>query len=227
MEEQFFDYPNTFVTSESTTKIVGALLAFNKLIGVISKDAKNPFFRSDYAPLPTILKDIKDPMQKAGLTINHFPIGDNRLVTRLSHLSGEYFQGTFYMKSVKDTPQDRGSVITYMMRYAVGAYLGLAIDKDDDGNSGTHKPTGQKTTPPPLKKMTKVIGDTMIKYIDEGRIAQVETQLPKYNESAMKTSVKKYIVEVADLKALDDKAEPKELVKDDEDAIINSLNPKK
>jgi len=200
MDEQ--KYPDLWVTSETTTKIIAALLKFNKLIGTISKDAKNPFFKSEYAPLPTILKDIKDPMQDAGLTINHFPIGDNRLVTRLSHSSGEFFQGVFYMKSVKDTPQDRGSVITYMMRYAVGAYLGLAIDKDDDGNSGTFvKATPDNT--PQLKTMTIGIQKSMLDYIVDGKVDAVEKQLTKYSESANKTIVKNRVKEVKSLADLD------------------------
>lgn len=199
------NYPDVFITSESTANIVGALLKFNASIGVIDKDAKNPFFRSDYAPLPTILKDIKQPMQDSGLTINHFPVGDNRLVTRLSHSSGEFYQSVFYMQSVKDTPQDRGSVITYMMRYAVGAVLGLAIDKDDDGNSGTHAKTN--TPPPtasvPTKKLTDAVKDTMIKYIADGQLELVAKQLPKYCANANFTIVKKALSDannIADMK---------------------------
>lgn len=201
MSENEFKYPDVFTTSEKTTKIVEALLSFNDLIGIIDKDAKNPFFKSDYAPLPTILKDIKDPMSKCSLTINHFPVGDNRLITRLSHISGEYFQSVFYMKSVKDTPQDRGSVITYMMRYAVGAFLGLAIDKDDDGNKGS-KITNTK---PQLKTLTATVSQTMINYIGEGKSNSVEAQLPKYNESANKTKVIKALLEYKNLKELKDK----------------------
>jgi len=205
--EQNFDYPVVFETSESTTKVVLALLAFNKAIGVISKDAKNPFFRSDYAPLPTILKDIKEPMQKAGLTINHFPVGDNVLITRLSHSSGEFYQSTFYMKSVKDTPQDRGSVITYMMRYAVGAVLGLAIDKDDDGNKGTHTNNAQIAQEPVLKKMTVVVKDAMLKYVADGNIDSVVRNLPKYNKSANYTLVTKALAEKKSLDELADKSD--------------------
>lgn len=205
MEEQNFVYPDVYITSETTSKIVGALLAFNKAIGVVSKDAKNPFFRSDYAPLPTILKDIKDPMLKAGLTLNHFPVGDNCLITRLSHSSGEFYQSTFFMKSVKDTPQDRGSVITYMMRYAVGAVLGLAIDKDDDGNSGTHKKTPQSVAKKPTTiKMTDVVQKAMLKFIESGDIGAVESKLPKYNASAVKTVIINKLKEVKELKSLED-----------------------
>jgi hypothetical protein len=193
-------YPDVFTTSESTKNIVGALLLFNGLIGVVDKDSKNPFFKSDYAPLPSILKAIKDPMKEAGLSINHFPVGDNRLVTRLSHSSGEFYQGVFFMASVKDTPQDRGSVITYMMRYAVGAYLGLSIDKDDDGNKGTGNTAPQAQV---LKQMTPAVKDAMLKYITDGSIELVEKQLPKYSAGANFTVITKALADAKNLKELE------------------------
>ena len=196
--EQTFDYPSVFVTSESTTKIVGALLIFNKEMVVVGKTSKNPFFKSNYADLPTILKAIKEPLDKAGLTVSHFPVGDNRLLTRLSHSSGEFYQSMSYMKSVKDTPQDRGSVITYQMRYAVGAVLGLSIDKDDDANSSTRPST------PVLKTMTENIKDAMLKYINDGTFDSVQKQLPKYGNNSNKTIVAKALSDAIEVKKLAD-----------------------
>lgn len=203
--EHEFNYPNLFETSESTVNIAKAMVKFNESMGVVSKDAKNPFFRSDYAPLPTILKDIKEPMQKAGLSINHFPVGDNCLVSRLSHTSGEWYQSMYFMESVKNTPQDRGSVITYQMRYAVGAILGLAIDKDDDGNAGTGN--GQNSTPPPTppqKKLTKAVQTAMEGYIASGQIDVVEKSLVKYNDGKIKTELLKQISDVKAVEELKD-----------------------
>ncbi len=183
-------YPDVFKTSDEVDKITTALLAFNKSAGVIKKGSKNPFFKSDYADLPSIMIGIKPHMEKANLTINHFPVGDNRLVTRLSHSSGQFFQGLFYMKSVKDTPQDRGSVITYMMRYAVGAYLGLSIDKDDDGNKGSHAPKQ-----PTVKSLTDPIKDVMLSYIADGNVATVKKQLSNYGSNANKTIIIKALAD--------------------------------
>ena len=195
------EYPDVFTTSDTTTKIIKALLEFNAEIGVISKDANNPFFKSAYAPLPTILKDIKDPLLKSRLTINHFPAGDNRLVTRLSHESGEYFQTVSYMVAVKDSPQDRGSLITYMMRYNVGAILGLSIDKDDDGNAVSHQST-QNTIKIVQSKLTDVIKDTMLGFINDGKADKVIKQLPKYADGKSKTDILKAIQEFEQLKSL-------------------------
>ena len=194
--EQTFNYPDVFTTSEDTTKIVGALLAFNKEMGVVGKTSKNPFFKSNYADLPTILKATKEPLEKAGLSITHFPVGDNRLITRLSHSSGQFYQSMNYMKSVKDDPQARGSVITYMMRYAVGAVLGLSIDKDDDANSST------RPQAPILKTMTENIKDAMLKYVEEGTFDSVEKQLPKYSPNANKTVVLKALSDAIAVKTL-------------------------
>ena len=212
-------YPDVFITSEKTGNIVTALLKLNKAMGTIAKTSKNPFFKSDYADLPTILSAIKDPMEKNELTLNHFPVGDNRLITRLTHSSGEFYQGMCYMKSVKDTPQDRGSVITYMMRYNVGAYLGLSIDKDDDGNKGSARTTVVAT--PTVKAMTDVVMNAMLQYITDGNYDAVVKQLPKYGQNAKKTVVNK---------ALKDAKNLKDLVPKEDIATLESqeaLNPKK
>ena len=194
--EQTFNYPDVFITSEDTVKIVGALLIFNKEMGVVGKTSKNPFFKSNYADLPTILKATKEPLEKAGLTVSHFPVGDNRLITRLSHSSGQYYQSMSYMRSVKDDAQSRGSVITYMMRYAVGAVLGLSIDKDDDANSST-RPQAVS-----LKVMTPNIKDAMIKYVEDGVFDSVQKQLPKYSPNANKTLVQKALSDAIAVKSL-------------------------
>jgi hypothetical protein len=138
-------------TSESIKAISAALVGFHSEVGKIAKDAKNPFFKSKYASLSGILDAISEPMVNNGLSLVQFPEGENGLTTRLCHSSGEWMEATYSMKPVKDTPQDRGSAITYQRRYAVGAILSLNIDEDDDGNlaSTPPKPQPKANTAPP------------------------------------------------------------------------------
>jgi hypothetical protein len=124
-------------TSESTKEISAALVGFHKEVGKIAKDAKNPFFKSKYASLSGILDTISEPLVNNGLSVVQFPEGENGLTTRLTHTSGEWMESTYTMKPVKDTPQDRGSAITYQRRYAIGAILSLNIDEDDDANKAS------------------------------------------------------------------------------------------
>lgn len=130
--------------SESIKNLAKALVKFNGLVGKVSKDSNNPFFKSKYAALPDILSAIHAPLQEAGLTLNQFPSGSHGLTTILIHAdSGEYMMDTYEMKPTKDDPQGVGSCITYQRRYAVGAVLSLNIDEDDDGNAASKPVTKQ------------------------------------------------------------------------------------
>ena len=124
-------------TSEKLEHLPKALLEFHKKVGKIIKSDNNPFFKSKYASLATILDVITEPLTDCGLIIIQFPTGLYQLTTRLQHTSGEYMQSTYEMQPVKHSPQDAGSVITYQRRYAIGAILNLNIDEDDDGNKAS------------------------------------------------------------------------------------------
>ena len=124
-------------TSEKLEQLPKALLEFHKKVGKIIKSDNNPFFKSKYASLATILDVITEPLTDCGLIIIQFPTGLYQLTTRLKHVSGEFMESTYEMQPVKHSPQDAGSVITYQRRYAIGAILNLNIDEDDDGNKAS------------------------------------------------------------------------------------------
>lgn len=131
--------------SESIKNLSKALITFHLKVDKVKKDAKNPFFKSSYASLSNILDAINEPLIESGLSFAQFPTGEYGLTTILLHgETGEFIQSTYDMKPVKDDPQGRGSVITYQRRYALASVLGLNIDDDDDGNSGSRVPAYQK-----------------------------------------------------------------------------------
>ena len=196
---QEFQIPSVFECSPDQENLAKALVKFNDSMGKVAKTSANPFFKSKYAALPDILDAIKQPLIESGLSLSHAPAGDNCIVSILRHTSGEWQRSVFYMKSVKDTPQDRGSVITYMVRYAVGAILNLSIDIDDDGNKGTFGKTSNTPAAPPipvLKQMTKGIADAMLKYVEDGNLEAVEAKLPLYKDGKYKQSVVDAVVDV-------------------------------
>jgi hypothetical protein len=102
------------------------------MVGRISKDAKNPFFKSNYASLPHIITEIAEPLEKAGLVLSQFPNGDG-LTTMLIHAdSGEFISATYTLQVVRQNdPQAQGSAISYARRYAITSVLNLAISDDD------------------------------------------------------------------------------------------------
>lgn len=127
--------------SENIKNIAKALITFHLKVDKIRKDSTNPFFKSKYASLSTILDAINLPLNESGLSFCQFPTGSDGLTTILMHgETGEFIEATYEMKPVKDDPQGRGSVLTYQRRYALASVLGLNIDDDDDANAGVKKP---------------------------------------------------------------------------------------
>lgn len=123
--------------SPSITNLTQALAKFHAMVGKISKDAKNPFFKSNYASLPHIIDEITEPLEKAGLVLMSFPDAEG-LTTMISHAdSGEYMAATYTLQVVRQNdPQAQGSSISYARRYAITSILNLRIS-DDDAEAAT------------------------------------------------------------------------------------------
>ena len=134
--------------SDSIKEIAGALIKFHETVGVVKKDAKNSFFKSEYASLDSYLEAVSAPLKEAGLSFAQFPDGEG-LSTILMHTSGEWLEASYSVPLANADPQGAGSAITYMRRYALGAILGLATETDDDGNVASNKKgVGEQTEQP-------------------------------------------------------------------------------
>lgn len=125
------------IKSNEIKQLAVALVKFQSSLKAVKKDAENPFFKSKYADLASIIEAIREPLAKNGLAFSQFPSGEGGLTTILLHESGEYIEETFTMKPVDGKPQSAGSAITYARRYALGAVLGVATEEDDDGNAAS------------------------------------------------------------------------------------------
>ena len=156
--------------SEKINNLTKSLLQFHKEIGKIAKTSTNPFFKSKYADLPSILDAINEPLQNAGLVIISIPDNDGLTTLLLHSESGEYISATAIMKPVKNDPQSIGSAITYQRRYSIGSILNLNIDNDDDGNNASIKTEQeqQKTAVTPKPAITPKLMEKMKERINNG-----------------------------------------------------------
>lgn len=119
--------------SQTISEITKALVEAQRVITNAVKDRKNPFYKSDYATLESILDTIREPMASNGLAYVQQLLPDDVLVTTLSHTSGEWFRSYLPLHLVKSDPQGMGSAITYGRRYSIAAMVGIT-QADDDGN---------------------------------------------------------------------------------------------
>lgn len=110
---------------------------------LIKKEDSNPFFKSKYAGLPSVLEVVLPKLHKNGLYLVQTPVSEGERIgvkTEIIHAeSGESVAGSFTMALAKNDPQGAGSAITYARRYALVSMLGLNVDEDDDGNHASNK----------------------------------------------------------------------------------------
>ena len=143
-------------------------------IGTISKDAKNPFYKSKYFDINSLIKQLQPLLKKNRLLLLQ-PIEEDMVMSQLICVdgSGGVVSG-LKLPQITD-PQKLGSCITYYRRYTLASLLGLQA-VDDDANLGSGKilkeelPWLNENTPQfnkvkeALLKGTATIADVRTKY---------------------------------------------------------------
>ncbi len=121
-------------SSESINELANALCNAQGKMGGAVKDSANPFFKSSYADLTSVIKAIKQPFADNGLSYTQFPVSNENGVgvsTRLMHISGQWLEMEYTLPTVKKDPQASGSAITYARRYALQSIAGIPTADDD------------------------------------------------------------------------------------------------
>ncbi len=102
------------------------------------KDSKNPFFKSNYASIESVIESTKEALAKHGLSVSQptEPVdGRDYVRTTLFHSSGQFVDGLYpIVLGEKKDAQAVGSATSYARRYALKGILNIA-DHDDDGES--------------------------------------------------------------------------------------------
>ena len=129
--------------SDTTRELALALIEVQKQMTPAAKDGTNPFTRSNYATLNSVMEACREPLLKNGILLTQIPVpppdylggGYLGLMTKLIHAeSGQWQASLTVIPLPKSDPQGMGSAITYARRYALTSMLGM-ITEDDDAES--------------------------------------------------------------------------------------------
>jgi ERF superfamily len=114
----------------------------DKTVTVQTRDRGSYTF--SYAPLDAILAACRPVLARHGLALVQLLEGDGdhggAIRTELRHASGAVVGSTFPLPSVPATPQQLGSMLTYLRRYTIVALLGIAAEEDDDAGQAADTP---------------------------------------------------------------------------------------
>lgn len=137
------------------TSINEKLFNLQQEIGTISKDAKNPFYKSKYFDINSLIKQLQ-PLLKNHRLLLLQPIEEDMVVSKLICIDGTGgVISALKLPQIND-PQKLGSCITYYRRYTLGSLLGLQAE-DDDGNAASAKTEELKWLNPNTPEYSKAI----------------------------------------------------------------------
>lgn len=143
--------------SDSIAALAAALAKAQGQIKGAIKDSANPFFKSKYADLASVVEAIREAFATNGLSyvqrVEPSEREEVRVETVILHASGEWLSCGFLAVPVsKGDAQGFGSALTYARRYSLSAAAGVAPE-DDDGNAAAKAAPPQTPDPAGKKKL--------------------------------------------------------------------------
>lgn len=135
--------------SQDTTELAKALLQVQRQMSPAMKDGKNPFTRSNYATLNSVMESCREALLNNNIWLCQYPVPVDYpdclgLMTKLTHTeSGQWQASLAVVPLPKADPQGMGSAMTYARRYAITAMLGM-VTEDDDGEAAKKPQNGSQ-----------------------------------------------------------------------------------
>ena len=127
-------------SSQSLTSLAPALVKAQKSMQAAVKDSNNPFFKSKYADLNSVMDAVKGPLHDNGLCFIQACHEHDKAIgveTIIIHESGEWLSGgEVVLPALKEDPQGYASSMTYCRRYSLSSVTGIGAE-DDDGNAAS------------------------------------------------------------------------------------------
>lgn len=140
------DVTTEWEQSTEVGALFGALAKAQGEIEGAAKGKENPHFRSKYADLASVWDACRAPLSKNGLCVVQQPFTRGALAgirTQLGHESGQWIACVATTTPKDNGPQAYGSCLTYLRRYGLSAFVGVAPE-DDDGEGAEGRRPGQK-----------------------------------------------------------------------------------
>jgi long-subunit acyl-CoA synthetase (AMP-forming) len=185
--------------SSQLNELFAALAKAQFDMEIAKTDSANPYFKSSYADLASIVKASRPFLAKNGLAVIQRIVTNDRgalyMHTRLCHASGQWMESRMPINPIKTDIQSLGSHITYLKRYTYAAIVGVvASGDDDDGETAMNRTAVSNNNVTPINSST--INKAQLQIISEeleGHEELLENLLKAYNISKLSDlDAKKY-----------------------------------
>jgi hypothetical protein len=175
--------------SEEIKELAAALAKAQAEYDTAPLNKVNPYFKSNYADLASVVGVSRPALTKYGLSVTQEVSNDESgalwLITELMHASGQWKLSKFRMVPPKNDIQAISSYNTYCKRMCYASLCGVVVgdDLDDDGETAvaTSRETFAKGTALNAKYNPKEINPEVI---TKEQLEEVEYELSEYPDIA-------------------------------------------
>ena len=131
-------------SSQSIKEISVALVKAQSKMGAAVKGAANPYYKSKYSDLNSVIEACKEHLNAEGISVLQPVISDasgDYVETVLMHTSGEFFSSSLKLRTLKENDmQAYGSSISYARRYGLQSMVFIpAVDDDAESTMAREK----------------------------------------------------------------------------------------
>lgn len=168
---------------------------------IASLNKQNPYFKSRYADLTSIVAASRPALAKNGLSVTQDiqpnDDGQNILTTTLWHSSGQYLESCMRILPPKNDIQTIQSYTTYLKRMAYASLVGVVTgEEDDDGEVAMVEAREMIARGPSTKYNPK---EQSYETITKEQLEELEYELSEYPDLAEQILDKMQIQSLADL----------------------------
>lgn len=176
---QKIEAPRHSFQSSDMKELFGALAKAQSEMEIAGLNNKNPFFKSKYADLASVVKASRPYLSKNGLSVIQHVVpneeGHNILHTKLCHASGQWIESRMRIVPPKPDIQSLGSYLTYLRRYSYAALVGIvASEEDDDGESAMTE----------MRHGSNPVSSAPMEFITKEQLEELHLELKGYEELA-------------------------------------------
>lgn len=174
------------------------LLEIQKKHLAFEKDAKNPFFKSNYVSLDSIVEKLTPLLDEQKLVVFHYT-QNNEVVTEVVDTELVKDEDIVFKQSIKSSfpliesndPQKLWSCISYAKRYNLSQLFNIITDRDDDWNEASWNYKKEEIK---KEESENEYNDDWKEWFNNPELEKLEANKDKFKDAdeAIKTAKAKY-----------------------------------
>jgi hypothetical protein len=191
--------------SEDTKEIATALAKAQGEYPRINCNRENPYFKSNFADLDSIMGYVRPILSRNGLSFTQqtiiSPEGATILHSRVRHATGQWIESRTRIIPPKNDQQSYSSTLTYMRRHSALALLNITVSSDmgdDDAEVAMEDARIQVVKGPSEKKYTP--RQTSTELVSKDNIEEISMALKEHKDLLQEVYKQLDVNSIADIK---------------------------